>query len=321
MTSILPKYVPARKSQLDYYRAVPLYFQNQSQDFLLYKPAGINLNEMRIKDGRYPDKLYLKRTDKIRGVREVQKAFNRQLKNDIQSKNVKNIKNTLVKIVQETFSEPVSGSIEGLSATVNILVGHITNDIEIIKSLFRVSNKDYTTALHSINVMALAIGYAHHENFLNEDKMKIGLSALLHDIGKTKINSEILQAPRELTEDEFKEMKAHPIYGFNILSKCKFSNNDIKIVAVQHHERMDRSGYPNKIADISRLAQIIGLIDCYEALTNDDRPYRESVAPFKALTLIKNDVIAGKYNRKIFEKFVYSLKGIANVPGTHMVLK
>ena len=90
MTLMLPKYVPARKSQLNFYRTVPLYFQNQSQDFMLYKPAGIKLSEMRIKDERYPDKLYLKRIDKIQGIREVQKEFNRRLKNDIQSKNMKN---------------------------------------------------------------------------------------------------------------------------------------------------------------------------------------------------------------------------------------
>jgi putative nucleotidyltransferase with HDIG domain len=307
MESTQARYVLARKSQLNYFRAVPLFYQNSSNDFMLYKPVGLKLSEMRINEELYPEKLYLKRIDKLRGIREVQKEFNQQLKTDIQSNNAINLKNTLVSIVQETFSEPRSGSIEGILETVDILISDFASETEVIKNLFRVSNKDYTTVLHSINVMALSIGYAQNENFSKTEKKILGLCALLHDVGKTKISSEILQAPRKLNEKEIKEMKTHTLYGYNILSKCKIFNDEIKLTALQHHEKLDGSGYPNKDANISRMAQIIGIIDCYEALTNDDRPYRDSMAPLKALTLLKDDVVAGKYNRRVFEKFAYSL--------------
>lgn len=307
MESTQARYVLARKSQLNYFRAVPLFYQNSSNDFMLYKPVGLKLSEMRINEELYPEKLYLKRIDKLRGIREVQKEFNQQLKTDIQSNNAISLKNTLVSIVQETFSEPRSGSIEGILETVDILISDFASETEVIKNLFRVSNKDYTTVLHSINVMALSIGYAQNENFSKTEKRILGLCALLHDVGKTKINSEILRAPRKLNEREFKEMKAHTFYGYKILSKCKIFNDEIKLTALQHHEKLDGSGYPNKDANISRMAQIIGIIDCYEALTNDDRPYRDSMAPLKALTLLKDDVVAGKYNRRVFEKFAYSL--------------
>ena len=274
---------------------------------MLYKPAGLRLSEMRIKEERYPETLFLKRIDKLRGIREVQKEFNQQLKEDIQSNNTVNVKNTLVKIGQETFSEPRSGSLEGISETVNILVSDFAKETDVVKNLFRVSNKDYTTVLHSINVMALAIGYAHNENFSIADKKKLALSALLHDVGKTKVISDILQVPRKLTDEEFEQMKAHPIYGYEILVKCKFIYREIKLTALQHHEKLDGSGYPKSISGISKMAQIVGLIDCYEALTNDDRPYRDPLAPLRALTLLKDEVVAGKYSRKIFEKFAYSL--------------
>jgi len=129
----------------------------------------------------------------------------------------------------------------------------------------------------------------------------------LHDVGKAKIDFEILTAPRKLTYDEFDKMKSHTTTGHQILSSCKFANPDIKLCALQHHEKIDGSGYPNGLKHISKIAQIIGIIDCYEALTNDDRPYRSAMDPFKALTIIKDDVIAGKFNRRIFEKFCYSL--------------
>ena len=183
MALMSSKYFSARKSHLNFYRATPLYSQNQSNEFMLYKPAGLKLSEMRIKQERYPETLYIKRIDKLRGIREVQKEFNQQLEKDIQSENVKNVKNTLISIVQETFSEPRSGSLEGVAETVNILVSEFTKESEVLKNLFRVSNKDYTTVLHSINVMALAIGYAHNENFSKAEKRILGLCALLHDVG------------------------------------------------------------------------------------------------------------------------------------------
>ena len=92
-----------------------------------------------------------------------------------------------------------------------------------------------------------------------------------------------------------------------MLSRCKFSNPDIKLSALQHHEKVDGSGYPGGISRIPKISQIVGIIDCYEALTNDDRPYRSAMDPLKALTIIKDDVVAGKFNRRIFEKFCYSL--------------
>lgn len=69
MGLISPKYVPARKSHLNFYKAVPLYYQNQSQDFTLYKPAGVKLSEMRINEERYPEKLFIRSVDKLRNSR------------------------------------------------------------------------------------------------------------------------------------------------------------------------------------------------------------------------------------------------------------
>jgi putative nucleotidyltransferase with HDIG domain len=301
------EYIQARKSHFDYYQAVPLFYHNNNGGFVLYKPAGVKLADIRVDENRHPEKLYIKGTDKITGIREVQTAFNEQLKKDIRSHTPEKVKDTIMAIVEETFNEPRSGSFEGLSETVDILVSDFANQSIIIKNLLFVSHNDYTTILHSINVMALVIGYASHANYSLVKKKKLGLAALLHDVGKAKIASEILSAPRKLTNDEFDKMKSHTTVGYQILSRCKFSNPDIKLSALQHHEKIDGSGYPNRLNHISETAQIVGIVDCYEALTNDDRPYRNSMDPFKALTIIKNDVSAGKFNRKIFEKFCCSL--------------
>ena len=301
-------YIQAKKSNLNYYQAVPLFYHNNNGGgFVLYKPAGLKLADIRIDQKRHPEKLYIKKTDKLAGIREVQTAFNKQLKKDIRSQAPEKVKDTIIAIVEETYDEPRSGSIEGLSETINILVSDFANETKVIRNLLFVSQNDYTTVLHSINVMALVIGYASCENYSLADRKILGLAALLHDVGKSKITPKILSAPRKLTDDEFDKMKSHTNIGYQILSNCKFSISDIKLTALQHHEKNDGSGYPKGLNHISKTAQIVGLIDCYEALTADDRPYRSSMDPLKALTIIQDDVKSGKFDRTIFEKFCYSL--------------
>jgi len=301
------EYIPARTTQLNYYKDVPLYVQGKGQKFVLYKPSGMTLQDMRVAEGLYPKKLYIKQTDKIAGIQEVQKVFNQQLKEYIQSNSSDKIRETLVNIMEETLTEPRSGSLEGISDTVNLMVDEYTKEQNVIKNLWDVSFKDYTTALHSINVMALVLNYAAHADYSLSQQKLMGLCALLHDVGKTKINTNLLTSPKRLTDEEFMEMQRHSTMGFNILSNCKFESREIKLVALQHHEKLDGSGYPNQLRQISEASQIIGFIDCYEALTSDDRPYRNSLEPLKALMLIKKDVEAGKFDKHIFEKFAYSL--------------
>ena len=300
-------YIQARNSHLHFYQSIPLFHRNNDGRFILYKPAGGNLADIRLNQNRHPEKLYIKKTDKLAGIHEVQNAFNLKLKEEIRNHTPEKVKDTIMTIVEETFNEPRSGSIEGLSKTMNILVSDYTKETNVIRNLLFVSHNDYTTVLHSVNVMALVIGFATHENYSLADKKILGLGALLHDVGKAKIDSEILSAPRKLTDEEFDTMKAHTTIGFQVLNNCKFADPDIKLSALQHHEKLDGSGYPEGVKQITEMAQVIGIVDCYEALTNDDRPYRSAMDPFKALTIIKDDVMAGKFSRRIFEKFCYSL--------------
>ena len=300
-------FIKARKSNLFLYRSIPLYHRASAQRFVVYKPPGINLVQMRVKENLIPRELYLKKTDKAKGIREVQRAFNEKLKKDIQSNNLNNVKDTVVGLVEEMFSEPTSGVLEGLAHTVNILVGEYIGDPEIIKNFWLISDKDYTTALHSVNVMSLAFRYAISQKFNKTDTKLLGLSALLHDVGKTKTDEKILMAPRKLSDEEFAKIKFHPTQGYNLLKRCKFANPEIKLCALQHHEKLDGSGYPNGTTDISEFSRIISIIDCFEALTNDERPYRNSMIPYAALDLIIKEVNAGKFDRKIYKKFIRSL--------------
>lgn len=275
--------------------------------FVLYKPHGKTLGDMRLNEARHPNILYMLKKDKLKGLQEAQKGFNKKLKDHIQSGSKEEIKETLVTMMEETLAEPRSGSLEGVSETIDILVSDYSRESKVVENLLKVSSKDYTTALHSINVMALALGFAGYVNFDLYELKIFGLSALLHDVGKTKINPNILKTSKKLSVKEFEEMKTHTTLGFNILDKCQFSDKRIKFAALDHHERLDGTGYPNGKNNLSEFGQILSIIDCYEALTNDDRPYRSAMDPMEALTLIREDVIVNKLDMRTFEKFAYSL--------------
>ncbi len=301
-------FIQVKSSNLNLYRKVPFYFENRHGDFALYKPIGVTLSEMRIRERMYPKKLYIKRKNKIEAIQEIQTEYNREIKMCLRENDLIKVRGIVQDIVQTTLDEPVTGSLEGVSTTVNILVGEVARNRDIVKILFDLTSKDYTTTRHSVNVMALALGYANHVNFDKQKKKVLGISALLHDVGKARINTEILKSPRKLTDSEFHEIKKHTTKGFNILGTCKFSNSEIKTTALEHHEKLDGSGYPDQKTDISEFAQIVAIIDCYEALTNDERVYRRAADPLSALKTIQTEIVdTGKFSSNIFKNFAYSL--------------
>ena len=128
-------YIKARKSQFYWYKDVPLYTQVEEAKFVLYKPSGITLGEMRLNNELHPDNLFINSEDKLTGIQEAQKAFNKQLEIDVKTGTPEKIKETLITIVDETLLEPRSGSLEGISDTVSILIGDYSRENYTINKL------------------------------------------------------------------------------------------------------------------------------------------------------------------------------------------
>jgi polar amino acid transport system substrate-binding protein len=118
----------------------------------------------------------------------------------------------------------------------------------------------------------------------------ISTAALLHDIGKIGISTEILNKPGKLTEEEYGIIKQHPVYTKTILEKIRgFST--ITNFAYNHHENYDGSGYPRglKNNEIPLEAQIIQVADAYDAMTSE-RAYRKALSTEDALNIIKKEM-------------------------------
>ena len=302
------KWIPARKSHLQFYDGIPLYYRTPSGKIALYKPAGMSFSHESLKSKFAIDEFFIHPENRLESLEAAQDGFNLELKKNMTNADISDIKNSLVGLVEETLAAPRAGGLKKVPQTVNQLVDGFSLKPSVIKNFARISFNDYTTALHSINVMALTIGYCYYVSLPEIETKKLGLAALLHDVGKTEVPGHILKASRRLSDDEFEKIKSHTTLGYEILKLYHEDEiSEAALASIEHHEKLDGSGYPKGVKDISYTGRVLAVIDCYEAITNDDRPYRTALSPINALELIKKDVDQGKLDKKIFHDFAYSL--------------
>lgn len=143
--------------------------------------------------------------------------------------------------------------------------------------------RDPYTAGHQRRVAQLAVGIATEMNLPPAQINSIHIASSLHDIGKMHIPAEILSKPGELTEIERLLIKTHPQAGYDIVKAIPFDNPIARII-IQHHERLDRSGYPFGLpgSEIMLEARIVAVADVVEAMSSH-RPYRPAFGVEKAL--------------------------------------
>jgi len=188
--------------------------------------------------------------------------------------------NKLLKIEIENralVQEELEQSFQNLKKVMDSTIQAITMTVE---------KRDPYTSGHQMRVAALTRAIAE-ELELPEDQIEGAyLAASLHDIGKISLPAEILTKPIQLTEIEISLIQAHSQSGYDILKGIEFPWSIADII-IQHHERMDGSGYPNGLAGDSILfeARIVGVADVVETMSSH-RPYRPSMGIEKALAEI-----------------------------------
>lgn len=171
---------------------------------------------------------------------------------------------------------------------------------------FRMKSYNDYIYIHSINVASLAMSFAYHLKWQPSDLQIIGEGGFLHDIGKTKIDLGILTKPDKLTDAEFAEMKRHPTLGRDILAKENIAD-EIQKIALEHHERMDGSGYPNGLSgeQIGKFGRLAAIIDAYDAITTD-RCFQGAVDSLDAIKIMSES--AGQFDQALFDKFAHLIK-------------
>jgi HD-GYP domain-containing protein (c-di-GMP phosphodiesterase class II) len=152
------------------------------------------------------------------------------------------------------------------------------------------------------------MNYCIFSGFSEDDIRRFSLGALLNDIGKTQLSDEISAAEHQLSDEEYHSYKKHTSIGYDIIRQSESFNDAIAIGALEHQERLDGSGYPMGITNVSLEGQIFGIINSFEYLSLREKSYRKAKKPFDAMSVIKNEVLnEGKFSRKIFVEFCKSL--------------
>jgi putative nucleotidyltransferase with HDIG domain len=170
-------------------------------------------------------------------------------------------------------------------------------------SLARLKNADEYTYMHSVAVCALMIALARNLG-LNEGQVReAGLAGLLHDIGKMAIPNEVLNKPGKLTDNEFATVRDHPEAGSRMLIASKQVSALVLDVCLHHHEKVDGSGYPHRLAgeQISLYARMGAVCDVYDAITSD-RPYKRGWDPAESIR--KMAEWKGHFDPVVFQAFV-----------------
>lgn len=150
-----------------------------------------------------------------------------------------------------------------------------------------IKNLDSYTYQHSVNVAVLSLILGMQLQLPKPELYSLCLGALLHDIGKVFISNEIIQKYDKLTEREYDLIKEHSQKGYEYLKGSSDIPSPARIIALQHHERINGYGYPEgrKDHDINKLAKIVAIADVYDALTSD-RPQRRALSPNESLEYI-----------------------------------
>ncbi len=167
------------------------------------------------------------------------------------------------------------------------IVDEMTSNRHILINLVDIKNIDTYTYQHSLNTAILALILGIELKLRKEDLFPLFFGALMHDIGKAFLPSTIVNKRGNYSSEEMEKIKEHPQLGYDYLKEHYGINSASKVVAVQHHEKVDGSGYPRGMSGehIHRFARIVAIADCYDAMTSDT-PNSVALPPNEAIEYI-----------------------------------
>lgn len=217
-------------------------------------------------------------SDKLSEEIEIKAVIDDELRNSA----VKAVKNLYVQSLTTGISRSMA---QKAKAVVHDIVEEIVKNRDIMVNMIDLKSYDNYTYYHSVNVGVLSIIVGVALGMSSSALYKLGLGALLHDIGKVFVDKEIIDKPGPLTPEEFEEVKKHPSLGYEYLRNSNLDLPESALIGIlQHHERINGSGYPGGLSDkeIHQFSRIVSIADVFDAMTSD-RPYRAAMMPSEVM--------------------------------------
>jgi HD-GYP domain-containing protein (c-di-GMP phosphodiesterase class II) len=197
--------------------------------------------------------------------------------------------------LKNAFDNPNPEQIEKIKETLKPMLKNIKENKVLLSDLFSITEYDFNTYTHSVNVgiyaTSLAISFYKKDSSLGMEEIeRLSYGYFLHDIGKSKVPLSIIRKRGKLNKEEWDIIKKHPEWGYAILMDTGHLTDEAAYISMQHHERPDGTGYPLGMKDLHPCARICTIADIYDALTSI-RPYKNAMTPFDALKIIKNEAL------------------------------
>ena len=271
---------------------------------------------------RLPSSLFIRREDAMHEVRSLQKEMDRELDNmlDRGSSSALEAHDLVVDYLElaadglleislshgkdPTQTAEVLHSVKGMT---NKVVLQCLDNETFLETMLAVARKDFNVFQHSVHLAMYAILYSTHNGYLVQDLQPFVLSAMLHDIGMVFLPDEILKSTRVFTDNEFGEMEKHPKAGHAVLRDA-FDDSRVARVALEHHERLDGSGYPIGHNDLHEWSQIVAIFEIFDGMVGW-RPHRKAPGPIEAIQVLVQMAKDGALARPLVESFCTSLVG------------
>lgn len=194
--------------------------------------------------------------------------------------------------------------VAGAGELVDEINQSIARNSSALLSLARLKGKDDYTYLHSVAVCALMVALGRQLGLKGEQLRDVGMAGLLHDVGKMLIPEEVLNKPGRLTDEEFEQVKQHPVKGWELLQASPNICDIAKEVCLHHHERVDGTGYPDRLSGeaLTLVSRMGAVCDVYDALTSN-RCYKSGWEPGEALRKMA-EWRNGHFDETVFHAFV-----------------
>lgn len=198
--------------------------------------------------------------------------------------------NTLVGDIGDIFSEVHEGEkldIIKLRKSCDPIVDSISRNPDACVWVSRLKQHDSYTYKHSLSAAIWAVSLGRQIGLQRHDLRALAMGCMLMDVGKLRVDPELLRADRELTAQETEEVANHISHGLDILDECGILNQDVIDMVAHHHERYDGSGYPRGLSanQIPPFARIAAIVDTYDAITSN-REHAAAVSPTNAIKIL-----------------------------------
>ena len=209
--------------------------------------------------------------------------------------------------IQFIYSGDTSSAVvDATDSITNELLAAIDSNDAIAIDISALKTSDEYTFKHSVDVATIAMILAKQQGLSRKQIYEIGVSGLLHDVGKTKVPIEILNKPGRLDDEEFAIMKQHPVFSYRMVQNNPAFSNEVAYAVLQHHEKINGKGYPMGANEekITNYAKILSVADIYDALVTE-RPYKPAFTQRDAVEMIMS--MTHELDMKAMKSFLESM--------------